>query len=256
MRFCLLASGSAGNAVYVESGGTRLLVDGGLSGRELADRLGRVGADPASLAGIVVSHEHADHVLGVGVLARRYRLPVYIHPRTLEAAAPRLGRLDRVVPFRTGESFPVGSLRLRPFPVPHDAVRPVGFLLEGRGRRLGLATDMGFVPALVRERLRGCHALVLESNHDPDLLRKGPYTWPLKQRILGRNGHLSNQAAAALLRDLLHPGLQRVVLAHLSQVNNLPELAMETAGAVLGPTRDVRLETAGPQGSDRLLRIV
>ena len=233
MRFSVLASGSSGNAIFVESDGARLLVDAGLSGKELTRRLQSIGVDPAHLDGIVVTHEHGDHVLGVGIMARKYGLPVYIHPDTLGAAAGKVGWIPEVIPVKASCSFTVGNMTVTPFAIPHDAVNPFGFTFCANGKKLGLATDMGTVSALVRERLRECQALILESNHDLQMLREGPYAWSLKQRVMSRHGHLSNGDSSDLLRELIHDSLESVVLAHISQVNNDPRLAYRTAEAVV-----------------------
>ncbi len=256
VRFSVLASGSGGNAVYLESGQTQLLIDGGLSGRELARRLACLGVEPASLNGILVTHEHRDHILGIGVFARRFSLPVYMHPATQVAAGPLLGQLPAVVPFQTSRVFAVGDVQVTPFPVPHDAVNPVGFTFCANGSKLGLATDMGYVPLGVRERLKGSHTLILESNHDLTMLQEGPYAWPLKQRILSRRGHLSNDTTRSLLEALMHSDLDRVVLAHLSEVNNQQGLALEAAREVLARSgRPIRLVTARQDEAGALMAV-
>ncbi len=245
MRFSVLASGSVGNALYLESGRTKLLIDGGLSGRELTRRLACLGVEPASLHGILVTHEHRDHILGVGVFARRFDLPVYIHPAAEAAASALLGELPASVPFQASRDFAVGEVHVTPFPVPHDAAHPVGFIFRANGSKLGLATDMGYAPLGVRERLKGSHTLILESNHDLTMLREGPYAWPLKQRILSRRGHLSNDASRSLLTALVHRDLDNVVLAHLSDVNNQHVLALDAAREVIAQSgRVIRLVTA------------
>jgi len=229
VRFCVLASGSSGNTVYLESNGTRVLVDAGLSGKELEKRLDAIGVNSAQLDGILVTHEHTDHILGVGTVSRKYEVPVYIHPDTLGAAAGRLGRLPSTSFFEVGVPFRMGHFRVTSFPVPHDAANPVGFTFTTNGKKLGVATDMGYVTPLIRERLTGANALILESNHDLAMLKKGPYAWSLKQRVMGRRGHLSNEDAGMLLRSLLHRDLSSVVLAHISQVNNRLSIAYRTA---------------------------
>lgn len=256
MRFSVLASGSGGNAVYLESGATRLLVDGGLSGRELVTRLLSIGADPAGLNGILVTHEHADHILGVGILARRFDLPVYIHSDTLGAAARHLGWLPHTVCFDGDDVLEVGDLRVRPFPIPHDAVNPLGFTFSRNGKKIGLATDMGYVQSLARERLKGSNALILESNHDLEMLKEGPYAWSLKQRVMGRTGHLSNDDSSVLLGELLHDRLQCVVLAHLSAVNNLPRIAESLAREVIRRSgQNVRLTMARQGEAGALIEV-
>lgn len=227
LTVCVLASGSRGNAVYVSDGTTAVLVDAGLSGVEIARRMARNGLSPARLDAILVTHEHGDHVKGVGVMARRHRLPVYWSPATARALEGRLGTVPDGRTFRAGASFTVGTLAVHPFATAHDAADPVGFTLEAGGRRLGIATDLGTATNLVRHHLHGCDALVLEANHDPHLLMSGPYPWHLKQRVRSRSGHLSNAAARDLLLDVCHDRLSHVILGHLSEENNRPELALQ-----------------------------
>lgn len=233
MRVCLLASGSKGNSLFIKSGESRILVDAGLSGRELESRLTRIGEDPAKLDAILVTHEHRDHVTAVGPLARRYHLPVYVHPQT-HAAMPNPGRLDQLNEFETSSRFCLRDLEIEPFSITHDAAAPVGFLIDTPDGRIGVATDLGIATRLVAEQLKRCRVLVVESNHDEEMLRDGPYPWHLKQRIRGNHGHLSNTAASELLEDLLWDGMEAVFLAHLSETNNDPQLAHYAANSVLG----------------------
>ena len=232
MRICLLASGSKGNAVFIESGESRVLIDAGLSARELLRRLEQIGVRGDELDAIFVTHEHGDHCLGLGPLARRCNLPVFMHPATRQAL-PRLGRIDTLREFQAGDTLHFRDLEIRTFPLTHDAVAPVGYTIESSAGKMGLATDLGLATRLLAQNLRDCRALVLESNHDEDMLRDGPYPWHLKQRIRSNHGHLSNTAAADLLRCLLWEGLEAVFLAHLSETNNTPQLAEAGARAVL-----------------------
>jgi len=232
MKVCLLASGSKGNALLVVNGRSRLLIDAGLSARELSRRLEAVGTCPGELTGIVVSHEHIDHVRGLGVLSRRFNLPVYLH-HAVAASLADSHRPVRVHEFDSGEELPVGDFAVRAFPVTHDAAATVGFTVTGASGKLGVATDLGVATRLVAEELRNCRVLVLESNHDEELLRDGPYPWPLKQRIRSSHGHLSNNDSAKLLENLCWEGLEGVLLAHLSETNNRPELAETAARGIL-----------------------
>ena len=233
MRFCVLGGGSKGNATYVEAGGTRLLIDAGFSGKEIERRLVAIGVDPASLHAICITHEHTDHIRGVGVLSRRYQLPVLVNRATLNAAGAVLDNLAETVLFETGATFTFRDLHLHPFAISHDAADPVGFLCRANGLVLGYCTDTGIASRLISHRLSGCHGLVLECNHDVEMLANGPYPPPLKQRVRGKSGHLANVEAAALLRGLLHDQLQHVVLSHLSETNNTPHLAREAVLAML-----------------------
>ncbi|MBW1897343.1 MAG: MBL fold metallo-hydrolase, partial [Deltaproteobacteria bacterium] len=190
------------------------------------------GLDPASLDGIVVSHEHADHIQGVGVLSRRYGLPVYINESTLAAAKRRLGHLHESVNFHCGVSFFIGDLSFHPFSVSHDASDSVGFTVQEGANKIGIATDLGVATQLVCHHLGGCKLIVLESNHDRKMLEEGPYPWHVKQRIQSRLGHLSNEASRDLLGEIYHDGLRHVILAHISETNNHPEKALAVVGEV------------------------
>lgn len=233
MRVCLLASGSKGNAIYIESRESRILIDAGLSARDLANRLQGLGVAGEDLNALFITHEHSDHCRGLGPICRRFKLPVYLHPQTRQALrAP--GRLEQLEEFDTGSTIVFRDLRIETIPLTHDAAAPVGFVIETTEGKIGIATDLGIATRLVVQRLQGCRVLVLESNHDEAMLRDGPYPWPLKQRIRSNHGHLSNVAAGQLLDDLLWDGLEGVFLAHLSETNNLPALAEEQARSILG----------------------
>jgi phosphoribosyl 1,2-cyclic phosphodiesterase len=232
MKVCLLASGSKGNALYVETAGTRLLMDAGLSARELQLRLAAIGVEPSSLHAIVISHEHTDHIRGAGTFSRRFKIPVLSSHVAARQLRTLIGKTEHV-DFSAGDGFEFRDLRIEPFPISHDAVDPVGFMIESREGRIGVATDLGMVTRLVQARLAGCRVLVLESNHDEEMLLNGPYPWHLKQRIKSRQGHLANSESAQLLEQLLHEGLEGVLLAHLSETNNDPVLARTLATGVL-----------------------
>ncbi len=233
---CVLASGSKGNAVYVSDGTCAVLIDAGLSGKAIETRMAERGLCPDQLTAIIVSHEHTDHIQGVGVLSRRHRVPVYIAPETLKAA-PQIGKLHEVRPFACGRTFQLGGFQVHPFSVSHDATDPAGFTFQQNGTKIGIATDLGIATGMIRTQLKDCALLVLEANHDPDMLISGPYPWPLKQRIKSRCGHLSNQETTTLLREIAHDRLRHVVLAHLSETNNTPEAAFHTVGPALNNCR-------------------
>lgn len=237
LTLCILASGSKGNAIYVSDGRTSLLIDAGLSGKEIERRMRSRDLDPASLDAILVTHEHADHVLGVGVLSRRYGLPVHISAGTNEAAADRMGKIRDIRHFVCGRSFAIDDLTIHPFSTSHDAADSAGFTIQRNGVKIGIATDLGIATSVVRTHLQKCSLLVLESNHDLKMLMEGPYPWHLKQRVRGRTGHLSNEASRDLLGELRHDGLAHVVLAHLSEENNTPEIALRAAASALGDAR-------------------
>jgi phosphoribosyl 1,2-cyclic phosphodiesterase len=232
MRFCVLGSGSKGNATYIASGATAILIDAGFSGLEIQRRLADIGVDFSSLDAILVTHEHNDHIRGVPVLSRRGRLPVYANLGTMEAGNG-LNNLHRYFEFETGGPFQIKNLHIHPFAVSHDTCDPVGFAITDGRCSLGYCTDTGRITHLIRQRLTNCHGLILESNHDPELLKNGPYPPFLKQRVAGKEGHLANHEAATFLNELLHDHLSHVVLAHLSETNNLPSIARETTLAAL-----------------------
>jgi len=233
-KVCVLASGSSANCIYVASSRTRILVDAGLSGRETARRLAQAGADLPDVRAVCLTHEHDDHRSSLRLLHRRYGLAVYANRGTIEAME-RGGAFDEVTwnMFTTGVAFQVGDLIVEPFSVPHDSYEPVGFIISAGDRRLGIVTDMGMPTDLIRERLRSCTAVIVEANHDEDMLREADRPWPLKQRIAGRQGHLSNSQAGELLADVAGPELRSAFLAHLSSHCNRPELALHTVRRAL-----------------------
>jgi phosphoribosyl 1,2-cyclic phosphodiesterase len=300
VRFTVLASGSKGNAMVVTGGRSRILVDCGLSCRELFRRMRLAGEEPETLDAILITHEHSDHVSGVAVTARKLGIPVYftegthrawmrwLTPRkqmtyaqwleqcrrqaaerqaeadaaaeegepdesdlvaepvsaeipqipaeaepTAPAAAKDPAWLPAVEYFQAGEAFEIGDIAVSPFTIPHDAADPVGFVFRAQGVRMAVATDLGYIPPNVKAQLKGVDLLLLESNHDLEMLRDGPYPWSVKQRVLSRVGHLSNEAAAGYLEDEYDGQAAYVILAHLSESNNLPELARVTAERAL-----------------------
>ena len=244
MGACLsvLASGSRGNSTIVSSSRARLLVDAGISCRETFKRIKAAGDDPQSLSAILITHEHSDHVYGLAMMAKKLSIPVFMTGATHQAWAramrdesrgsPALARLEV---FSSGHSFQVGDIQITPFTIPHDAADPVGFTLRAEGVKFGIATDLGYLPASVRDHLRGCDVLVMESNHDVEMLRVGPYPWSVKQRVMSRVGHLSNDSLAEFFANDYDGGAAYVVLAHLSEQNNHPELARRSAEKALGP---------------------
>lgn len=233
MRVCAIASGSSGNCVYVGHGGKHLLVDAGISGKKIEEGLDSIGVAPEELSGILVTHEHSDHIQGIGVLARRYGLPLYATAETfcgMLKGRTNLGKLPpellhEVVP---GERLWFDGLAVTAHSVSHDAANPVCYTFEADGCRAALVTDLGVYDESIVSAISKAQILYLESNHDVNMLMVGAYPYYLKQRILGERGHLSNDMAAELVCRILHPELQYVILAHLSKENNLPELAYET----------------------------
>ncbi len=249
LAVCVLASGSSGNSTYVAAGGTGILIDAGLSARELTRRLEGIGVAPESIQAVCLTHEHSDHTGGLRVLHRRYGWAIYANSGTVESLVrnPDHAGLTWKV-FTTGFPFEIGALRLEPFTVSHDATDPVGFVIHHGEFRLGLVTDMGMATEVIRQRLSRCRALVLESNHDEHLLKNSGRPWPLIQRIQGRQGHLSNRHAAELIGAVAGETLEWVFLAHLSSECNRPDLALATVASHLkaqGLDR-IGLEVCGP----------
>ncbi len=229
MRLAVLGSGSAGNATCIEGDGARILLDAGFSCREIAGRLRAAGVEPHRLDALVITHEHADHVRGASLFSRTFAVPVYCTAATFRAAALDRQGVHAHAAVEAGAAFSIGGMILTPFAVPHDAAETVGYLVESGDERVGYATDLGHPPEEVRESLRDCDLLMLEANHDVDMLRAGPYPETVKRRVLGRHGHLDNEAAADLACDVARGRTARIVLAHLSRTNNRPELALEAA---------------------------
>lgn len=262
LKVCVLASGSKGNSIYISNGRASILFDAGLSGKEIERRMAQRRLDPETLTGIVVSHEHSDHIRGVGVLSRRYKLPVYINRKTAQAAAGQIGKLYRTSHFSCEKPFELDGLSIRPFSISHDAEDPVGFTISNRGpknkgQKIGLATDLGVATRLVKEHLKDSNLLIIESNHDIDMLIDGPYPWHLKQRIKSRSGHLSNEDSCNLVGELQHKNLTTVVLAHLSEQNNHPEKALNTVRrAVSGRTCAPEFHVAGQDVSSPVIDII
>ena len=233
LQFSILASGSGGNACYIETAHARILVDAGLSGREITRRLTRVGIDVEGLDAIFLTHEHGDHIRGAGPLSRRLGIPVYLSRGTLERGERSLGKLPDPRIVEAGETITVEDIRVETFTKCHDASDPIGLVCGLNGKRFGMATDLGRSTRVVEEHLKGCQALLLEFNHDPVMLEEGPYPLYLKRRIRGSEGHLSNEQAAHLLGAVGHSGLKHLILAHLSEVNNNPEKARAEADGAL-----------------------
>ena len=232
MKICSLASGSKGNCLYVEIGDTRVLIDVGMSLRETVLRMEGCGLDPAGVHAVLVSHEHIDHIRSAGSFARKFKIPVLASHLVRRRAEKYLTK-TAVIEFESGNAFAFRGVSIDPFPITHDACDPVGFLLESPEGRCGSATDLGVATRLVKDKLRQCRALNLESNHDVEMLMNGPYPWDLKQRIKSRHGHLSNEESLTLLHELAHGGLEALVMAHLSEVNNHPDHVVRTTKSFL-----------------------
>lgn len=246
MKLRVLGSGSKGNAILVHSETSAVLIDAGFACRELENRLKRVGFAPGDIKAIAITHEHTDHIRGAALFSRRYGIPIYLTRGTRQAANGQLEKAGRIETVTPEEPFTVGDITLHPFAVSHDAAEPVAYLSECGGRRALVMTDLGCVTVRAMENFRLAHLALLESNHDPELLKIGPYPWPLKQRISGKLGHLSNDDCLQLLADAAGDGLNTVIFAHLSQQNNnvnLVRLGVDTFFANAG--QNIKYEIAG-----------
>lgn len=238
LKVCVLATSSSGNCTFIGTGSTRILIDAGLSARETATRLEAIGERLDSIDAIVITHEHSDHICGLPVLLKKLGAPVYISELTArqidwsEAESKRRGPAT-VRTFPAGAGFAIGEFHVQSFSIPHDAVDACGFTVASAALKVGLAMDLGYVPENVRYQLDGCELVVLESNHDLDMLKVGPYPWALKQRVMGRRGHLSNDTAAEYLLESFDARTGALMLGHLSEQNNHPEIARMAAQSVL-----------------------
>jgi phosphoribosyl 1,2-cyclic phosphodiesterase len=255
LAVCVLASGSKGNAIYISDGFTAILIDAGLSATEIKRRLKSRGLNPKDLNAILVTHEHSDHIQAVGVLSRQLKLPIYLS-RNIEKKVSSGNSLYEIQTFNSGSTFQINNLAVHPFAVSHDAADPVGFTIGQNGSRIGVATDLGTVTPHVKENLKHCQLLILEANHDPDMLINGPYPWYLKQRIQSHSGHLSNGQSKRLLMQLQHKGLEHVILAHLSQINNAPtKVLAELSEALASTAAEKSFTSSKTLPSDSLDRI-
>lgn len=229
MRFSILGSGSRGNAVFIESGKTGILIDAGFSGKEMASRLHSVGRQPGDIRALFLTHEHEDHISGAGVISRKCKIPTYANPGTYRAGEQRMGKPFARKEFETGDIIHIDDLMVRSFRISHDTADPVGFVVSDGKFSIGCCTDTGKISHLMTQRLSGCDALILEFNHNLEMLKNGPYPLSLQQRVRSSMGHLSNEDAAACLAGLFGEHLRIVTLAHLSETNNTPMLAREAA---------------------------
>ncbi len=245
IKFCSLFSGSSGNCIFIGTDNAKILIDAGVSGAKIATALQEIGENPQDLSAIFVTHEHSDHIASVGVLSRRYNVPIFATEKTWDAMGKAPGKIlpenKRVL--NSGCELSLGDLQVKNFTVSHDAADPVAYTFTCGDKKVSVATDMGYVSPQVRENVMGSNLILLESNHDEGMLKAGPYPYYLKKRILGKEGHLSNIAAADFLGELIMTGTERVFLGHLSQENNTPECAFETS-------RDILLERDLKVGRD------
>jgi phosphoribosyl 1,2-cyclic phosphodiesterase len=226
INFTSLISGSSGNSTYISDGKTHILIDCGMSGKQLAESLSKIGVSPEQLNALLITHEHIDHTKGAGVIARRYGLPIYSTQGT--HSAMEIGNVpdEQIKIINTADDFEIGSIGIKAFDIPHDAANPVGYSFYIDGKKVTLATDIGHMHKALIEQIMKSYMVLLESNHDVDMLQFGPYPFPLKQRILSDVGHLSNENAAKTALQLVNSGTKHIMLGHLSKENNHPEIAM------------------------------
>lgn len=256
----VLASGSKGNSTYIRAGKNSVLIDAGLSGKELEARMNSLDLEPEKLNALLITHEHQDHIKGVGILSRRYDLPIYANDGTWAEAEPELGKIKAKNIRIFSEDFMVGSLKFSPYSISHDAAEPVGYVCRAGDKKIVLATDIGIIDKKMIKQIKGADFFVLEANHDLEMLMSGKYPYFLKNRIKGKQGHLSNDDTAALLPDLINNNFPIVVLAHLSEKNNNPKVAYITvhnalreAGFKVG--EDLRMGCAGQNKTTPLFQL-
>ncbi len=245
--FCSLASGSSGNCHLINDGENSILIDAGLSGKQIENKLRQINIDPKSLTAILVSHEHSDHICGVGVLSRRYNIPIYANRGTWDGMNTKIGEIreNNIKCFDSAEDFNIKDFNIRPYDISHDANEPVGFCIRKDKVKISIATDLGYIDENIIEQIGDSNLVVLESNHDEEMLKVGRYSYYLKRRILSNVGHLSNEAAGNAIVDLVNKNVSNVLLAHLSKENNFPELAVATVKNILDGRKIVIGEDVG-----------
>lgn len=229
-NFCSLYSGSSGNSLFVETDHTKLLVDAGVSSKKIENALLNINVEPSSLDGILITHEHSDHVQGLGTFSKKFNLPVFVNQETLDAMPKQRDKIasNNIKTFKISDKFSIGDLDIKPFSIPHDAVNPCGFNIWKDNKKISIATDIGHMTNDILKRLEESLFVMLESNYDPEVLRCSSYPFPLKSRIAGPTGHLSNEIAGKTISHLLQSGLKNAMLGHLSKESNFPELAYQT----------------------------
>ena len=262
LRFSPLFSGSSGNAIYVGCDEANILVDAGMSGNRITAELARMGIDPKRLNAILVTHEHADHIKGIGILSRKYDLPIYATEGTWQGMYNKIGAVSEKnrIFFEPGQDFFIGPIDVTPFSTPHDANQSVGYTFELNGAKLSIATDLGCIKESWLKYVMGSDAVILESNYDPNMLTAGPYPYELKKRIKSNRGHLSNDDAGQVAAELVRNGASQIILGHLSKENNFPELAMRTCElslqmAGIEPHIDVSIYIARRDGATGMFSI-
>lgn len=259
LRFSVLASGSTGNAFYIESDKQRILVDAGLSGKQMDMLFKGIKIDPSNLTGILVTHEHSDHIKGLGIIARKYNLPIYANVKTWEAMENSIGKisLDQKFQFDMGEVKTFGDIDVESFGVSHDAAEPMFFTFHHDHKKVALVTDLGYVSERIKKTIEGADAYIFEANHDVSMLRMGRYPWNVKRRILGDSGHVSNEDSGLALSNIISNKTKRIYLAHLSQDNNMKDLARMSVDSVL-QERGIKLDIydTDPKSPTNLYEVV
>lgn len=233
LKFCSLYSGSSGNCQFIKTQNTTILVDAGLSGKKIQNGIANIGEDPKNVDAIFITHEHMDHIQGAGILSRRLDIPVYANEKTWEAMSPIIGDVKSHNIKIINETVEVGDLTLQVFDISHDAVNPVGYNIYYKNKKISLVTDTGCINDNIINCIKDSELLLIESNHDEDMVLIGPYPWPLKRRVLGEFGHMSNDTAGNLVSKVIKKGREIVLLGHLSKENNFPELAYKTVENIL-----------------------
>jgi phosphoribosyl 1,2-cyclic phosphodiesterase len=262
IKVCSLFSGSSGNCIFVSSGETSLLVDAGVSGRRIEEALAQIGENIADIRGIIITHEHSDHINGAGILSRRHKTPIYANRDTWAAMKPFLGKMapDNIRVVDIGSMFRIGDIGVSSFPIPHDAACPVGYNIFIDGKKITVATDIGHMSDELLSYLEESLLILLESNHDIEMLKTGRYPWPLKKRIMGDYGHMCNELTGRVVAHLAQGGTKFFLLGHLSKENNFPELAYQTVCNALiekkiFPDKDVYLDVALRDRASRVICI-
>lgn len=233
MKFCSLYSGSSGNCQFIRAGNTKILIDAGLSGKKIQQAMECIGENPSEIQGIFITHEHIDHIQSAGILSRRFNIPIYANEKTWEAMQPSIGEIksENIKIFE--DCVEIGDFYVQAFDISHDAVNPVGYKIFNKTKKISLLTDTGCVTEAIKKHISDSDLLLIESNHDEDMVLVGSYPWPLKRRVLGDHGHMSNDSAGNLLAEILKKGSEIVLLGHLSKENNFPELAYKTVENIL-----------------------
>ncbi|GEN31202.1 phosphoribosyl 1,2-cyclic phosphodiesterase [Cerasibacillus quisquiliarum] len=258
LRFSVLASGSTGNAFYIESDRTKLLVDAGLSGKEMDRLFAEIDVDPSQISGILVTHEHSDHIKGLGVIARKYQLPIYANEKTWKRMENSIGKLtvDQKFIFDSYSVKTFGDIDVESFRVSHDAIEPMFYTFHQGNNKVALVTDLGYVSERIKKTIEDADAYVFEANHDVELLRMCRYPWSVKQRILGDSGHISNEDSALALVDIISNRTKRIYLAHLSEENNMKDLARMTVDQILKERGiDIEIHDTDPKQATPLYRV-